>query len=565
MVIQDIRMKKTVLAILLVVMLISSVFADAQISGDIKSAIKFDFSDADAMTLKYGIRGTFASLTLDFNSLSLSKSGTKKPYVDISASAALKLETPGHSIDWASYSATIDNTNVTYLIRLNKFNLVADVAGKELVVDFLHNNIGSDWAKSPINSFTYTTELFKKEGDEHVPNPDAWSPDCSGEEPFSYNIKLLNERVVEFKVIPGFTLTWNKWSVGMSFDLLFGSAKKQDYNLLSIGVATPEFIFADERANFSSNLEVYYAHDVNDVKATRDVIVGGSAKAGYKDSTFDFKVATDYGFTIETDSEISENNGIELDGLDVATSLGAWIAEANVYYTTKSPLIALRTDVFESKITEPFYECLIPIKDVLSAGISFDLHKMSTPVPLNVSATLWDALYSKEERFDLYDLVTKGTEGAIPPFEDFEMIQRYGRDLDIDAKTDAFEKQHITLLWVFGHRLLQTKEFGVGIELTYGKLRFGDVASWTVDSKYLWDKAYIEYKPEEYRAYGAIQVGKTFADDSDMEFAAIAGISSDKVVEIATVGAEFRYNAFSFEAEGFSMTKDFTVYCKVEF
>ena len=156
------RMKKTVLAVLLAVMLIASVFADAQISGDIKSAIKFDFSDADAMTLKYGIRGTFASLTLDFNSLSLSKSGTKKPYVDISASAALKLETPGHSIDWASYSATIDNTNVTYLIRLNKFNLVADVAGKELVVDFLHNNIGSDWAKSPINSFTYTTELFKK-------------------------------------------------------------------------------------------------------------------------------------------------------------------------------------------------------------------------------------------------------------------------------------------------------------------------------------------------------------------------------------------------------------------
>ena len=137
------NMKKFIITAIITVVLIIPVFADSALSGHVQSQVVYDFSEPENQTLKYNIKGSLASFTVDFTNLSFSKKGEKKPYVDISASAALQFNVGDHDIEWATYAFAIGKTDVVGVIKISKFNLVADVAGKDLVVDFLPT-LGSD-------------------------------------------------------------------------------------------------------------------------------------------------------------------------------------------------------------------------------------------------------------------------------------------------------------------------------------------------------------------------------------------------------------------------------------
>ena len=87
-------MKKFIITAIITVVLIIPVFADSALSGHVQSQVVYDFSEPENQTLKYNIKGSLASFTVDFTNLSFNKKGEKKPYVDISASAADFLEEP---------------------------------------------------------------------------------------------------------------------------------------------------------------------------------------------------------------------------------------------------------------------------------------------------------------------------------------------------------------------------------------------------------------------------------------------------------------------------------------
>lgn len=553
------NMKKFIITAIIAVVLIIPVFADSALSGHVQSQVVYDFSEPENQTLKYNIKGSLASFTVDFTNLSFNKKGEKKPYVDISASAALQFNVGDHDIEWATYAFAIGQTDVVGVIKLNKFNLVADVAGKELVVDFLHNNVGGDWAKSPYTKFKYTTaDLVINDSPEL--NPDTWNVSNIQETAFSYN-NMIHEFA---RLRPGFTITYGGWSTGASFDLTFGG--ENEFGSFTLGTETPDYQFGDA-VSFKSALAIKFDLNNNPTQKTRQSLIGGSVKGGYKSGDFLFNIASDYGFRIDT---VENETEAELDGFDVSGTLQYSVANLGVYFTTRTPILGYKIERFGFSFTNPEVESLIEISNVLSAKLVLDFHNLSSPVPVTIYATALDVLYKQDDldRDLPYENAEQG-QGSTQfyPYVNFRALSRYGRDLDVEVSTDAFVNQHISQIWAFGRRLLQTKELGAGIEFTFDDLRFGDVVSWTIDTKMLWDKVFIEYDPEQFRAYAAAQFYKSFSDEDPMEFTAIAGISSDKIVEIATVGAEFRYKMSDYETESVfaDSCKDFTIYCKVEF
>lgn len=556
------KMKKVLLSAIILITLIVPVFAESALSGHVQSQIVYDFEEPENQTLKYMLKGSLASFTVDFTNLSFSKKGENKPYVDISASAALLFDIVNHDLEWATYEFTVGKTDLQGFVKLDKFNLVADVAGREMVVDFIHNNVGGDWAKSPYTKFKYTTaDLSIDDPDNpgsYILNPATWDSHNVEETGFTYNNKVHEEA----RKRPGFTVTYGGWSTGASFDLTFGGA--DEFGFFSFGTETPEYQFGDS-GYFQSALSVIFDVSKNSTQKTKERLIGGSVKGGFTSDEFTFNIASDYGFRIDTVENETEG---EFDGLDVFGLTQYSIASLGVYYTTKTPIIGHANEVYGLSFSTPNIDALVSINDVLSAKFELDFHNLSSPVPLTITALALDVLYKHDdpERDDPYSIVEEGLD-SFYHYANFKGISRYGRDLDIDVFTDAFEENHISRLWVFGHRLLQSKELGAGIEFTFDDLKFGDVVSWTIDTKMLWDKVFIEYDPEQFRAYAAAQFYKSFSDEDPMGFTAIAGISSDKIVEIATVGAEFRYKMSDYETESVlaDSCKDFTVYCKVLF
>ena len=554
-------MKKILLTTIIAMALIVPAFADPALSGHVQSQVVYDFSDPQNQTLKYNLRGSLASFTVNFSNLSFSKTGTNKPYVDISASAALQFNVGSHDVEWATYAFVIGKSDMVGIIKLNKFDLYADVAGRELKVDFLHNNIGGDWAKSPFTNYRYTTADLSIDD---VLNTRIWDSDYVKDAAFTYN-NMIREFA---RCQPGFTVTYGGWSTGASFDLTFGG--DNEFGSFTLGTETPDFVFGDGGFFRSALAARFDFIDSNDEppKKIGQSLVGGSVTGGYESDGFAFSVASDYGFRIDT---VVEDNATEFafDGIDVYGNIRASIADFGIYFTTSTPILGHRIERFGFSFTDPEIESLVTIDNVLSARLELDFHKLASPVPVIVSATLLDALYGHDdaERHDPYTTAETGIENYFIGYPDFTRISRYGRDLDVEVSTDAFADRHVSWLWAFGRRLLQTKEIGAGIEFTYGDVKFGDIVSWTIDTSMLWDKVFIEYAPEQFRTYAAAQFAKTFGNDDPLEFMAITGISSDKIVEIATVGAEFRYKMSDYETESVlaDSCKDFTIYCKVEF
>ena len=94
-----------------------------------------------------------------------------------------------------------------------------------------------------------------------------------------------------------------------------------------------------------------------------------------------------------------------------------------------------------------------------------------------------------------------------------------------------------------------------------------DTLEGRIDQNEFKDKFYVTYKVEDYTAYGLAIVAFPFENITDqISFGGIVGIETDTFIEIATVGAKFRYNLYTrFDDRVSDTVKDFTIYCKVEF
>lgn len=137
--------------------------------------------------------------------------------------------------------------------------------------------------------------------------------------------------------------------------------------------------------------------------------------------------------------------------------------------------------------------------------------------------------------------------------------------MDVDVETDAFADSHISKVHLFAHKLLQTVEVGAGIEFKFGNYTFGTEGSYDFTTGEIFDKLYAEYKSDGMSFYSIAMMFMNDDDPYSFNIGSVVGISSDSIIDIATVGAEFRWDLYAYESTRLSNYRDFTVYCKVEF
>lgn len=545
------HMKKTLLALVLLIVLSASLFADVELTGYVSAQYKFNFKEGEPMSHYYGLEGSVAGFSIEFKELSLNKKGEKKPYAEIGVSVALSFDISGGAISWASYGFNIPAAALKGAILFHKFNIVGDLLGDEYVIDLIHNEIGADWAKSIHGNYYYTT-YYGDTSEGVLPYLDFSFPSTTA-------ITYSNDISVTARKYPGVTVKWRNWTAGVSLN---GEGQEWGRSTdVTFGVISPDFKFADSQANIQFALGSIFNFSDSEY-----AVLGGSVKTGWNTDKLKVNIASDFGYTFAFFEEELSISDFEA---DASFSAEAGIVGFDFYFTTVTPLLGFEIPVISFFPTDTEITALISMDYYSDAKLSFDLHKLPTDsLPIIVSATAWDMFISRDDdlRTIPYEDVITGDHGLFSPYEDFAK-ERYGRDLDADLETDAFEEHHITKIHLFAHKLLQTIELGLGIEFKYGDFTFGTEGSYDLTKNELYDKLYAEYKTPDLRAY-AVGIMYMTADETYQDtfrLGSVAGLSSDTFIDIATVGAEFRWDLYGYESSRLSTPRDFTVYCKVEF
>ena len=549
-------MKKVLLVLVFFAFLSSVLFAETELSGSVTAEYLFDFEVEEGTAYSYGLEGTVVEFSVDFKDLSLSKKGRKKRHAEIGISVALGFDIYGGLFSWASYGFNISASDLKGAILLHTFNIVGELWGDEYVIDLLHNEVGADWAHSKLGKYAYSKYRGNPEEDIDVilHNLDFMFPKKTA---YTYT----NDIYTQARKYPGFTFKWRDWKVGLGFivdKLSWGNSLD-----MTLGFTSPEFISADSQFNVQFALGSYLNH--SDSKLYD---FGGSVKGGWTTDMIKVDFASDMGYDLAFYN--GKNTQSDFDA-DVSLSAEAWIAKLDFYFATRTPLLGyqLPNSLFSKEETE--INQLVAFKYYSDAKIEFDLHKLSTlPLPVVISATGRDMFVSRDSNLRTvpYELVITGGHGLFTPYSGFAK-ERYGRDLDVDAKIDSFsEDSNISEIRLFGHKLLQTIEIGAGIDFKFGNLETGAEGSYDFTKKEIYGMVYVDYDTTDITAYA---MAMTFMDAGSedilgsAEVGAITGLYSETFIDLAKVGVEFRWDIYDRYSSSLSSYRDLTIYCTVEF
>ena len=548
-------MKKLSL-ILVILMLVCSLLcaADVQLHGYITAMYKFEFMEGMPRSRSYGIEGSVFEFTVELNKLSLSRKGETKPYVDLGVSASLAFKVDGGLIYWGTYGYKIPGTALNGSLTINKLNIVGDFLEDEYVVDLIHNKIGGDWAKSGLSNYCYTKYTGDSKSEEDILHKLSFI--VAPETPMTYN-----NRIGEFaRYNPGVTVTWRDWSIGVGLngmDMDEGHATD-----MTFGITTPEFKFDDSQGSVKFALEA-----ITEKYLATSVEIGGSVKASWVRDRLNIALESDFSWSFMVRDGKYSDPSFDADMHFLAE---AGVVSLEFYFTTLTPLLGYRFNVTEVYPAETEMIDLVLMKYYSDARISFDFGKsQDKPVPIKVYATAYDMFVSRDDelRTGPYEEVITGDHGRFTPFEEF-VEKRYGRDLDFDFETDAFEEENISKIHIFAHKLLQTIQIGSSLEFKFDYLTLGIDGSYDFTKEEIFGKVSSEFSTQDIRVYAAGLV-LVFRDSPVIEkpviFGCVAGLSSDTFIDFATVGMEFRWDMFSAYSSAPSIFRDFTVYCTVDF
>ena len=552
-------MKKALLVLVFLVVLSSVLFAETELSGHVTAEYVFDFApDESILSYEYGLEGSVAEFSIDFTDLSLSRKGTKKRHAEIGISVALSFNMYGGAISWASYGFNIPAAALQGAVLFHKFNIVGELWGDQYIIDLLHNEVGADWAHSKLGKYVYSIYRGDPYADEEEKRQslDFRFPK---KEAFSY----VNEVYIMAPNYPGFTVNWRDWKVGSSF-----SGNKYSWgksHIMVLGVISPELVSADSQFKAQVALGSYI-----DLSTYVDLYNGGSVKCDWTTDKLNVSFASDLNYRFSFNN--GERTHSDFDA-DVALSAEAWIAKLNFYFATKTPLLGYQMSASPFSQTQSKINTLVSFDYYSDAKIEFDFHKLSSlSLPLVISATGRDMFVSRDSdlRTIPYERIINGIadDGVdFKPYTGFA-YERYGRDLDVDVKIDSFADSSITGIKLFGHKILQTIELGAGIDFKFGDLETGAEGSYDFTKTEIYGMVYADYDTVDVSVYGmAMMFMDASAEDcfSTAEIGAIAGISSETFIDLATVGMEFRWDLYDQFATRLSSYRDFTIYCTVEF
>ena len=550
-------MKKLALLMMLLVLACTMLSAaDVALHGYLSAQYKFDFSEGEDPSHSYGIEGSVFGVTIELNKLSLDRKGDNKPYVELALSATLSFKVDGGLIYWGSYGYSIPGTALKGNLLLSKFNLVGDFLGEEYVIDLIHNSIGGDWAKSTLSKYYYTKYNGDPDKEEDIPH--AISFLFPMETPMTFS-NYIGEYA---KYNPGITVTWKDWSLGIGFNGV--KLLQQDKHNMDItfGITTPEFKFDDNQGSVKFAMESLMLFFL-----TKSVNLGGSVKASWGRDRLKLALESDFGWTfIVADGEYEDVTH----DVDVHFLAEAGVASLEFYFTTLTPLLGYRLNVMNVYPSETENIDLVYLRYYSDARLTFDFHKgLEKEVPIKVYVTAYDMFISRFDdlRTDPFEQVVTGDHGRFTPFTGFAS-ERYGRDLDLDFETDAFAEHNISSVHIYAHKLLQTVQVGAKLKFRFGNLTLGTEGYYDFTEDEIFAKVTTEYITDDIRGY-AMALVLVVPDDEwivePVSFGCIAGLSSDTLVDFATVGMQFRWDMFDFYSSAPSIFRDFTVYCTVDF
>ena len=530
-------MKKFLVVLLIAVLAVGSLFAaDITVKGKVKAGIKFDFSTPEKGG--YDVDWTFNKVTISVDTGKGGVTGSEKPYAEVEAEISLQHEVDKQNEsyfkvgkDLLSYDIKLSELNLKAVIKLTK----AEIVTKSFTIDLLHQNVGANYATNVID-YSLADKNDKTESIQ-----------------YSYGLSGLTKK------IPGFTVHTYGYDVGFG---VWHKGGDEGYTNVITGVQTPEYKLSDELVARVA-LGVLYDTKLGDKK----VNFGGSVKFGYSTDNLKATVTSDMGYASGVEGKYVKDTK-EGFNFDVALATTIYPVDLDVYFAGQVAYKAPNAgnDGFDSVGT---------VDNLMSVKMAFNLDRLVKDIPLTVSIKAHNLLNNK----------LKANFESANPFialalllDEEELTDLFfARSIDVDVTTKAIPDTEVT---VYAHDLMNkyyTATIGAKVEnKSIENVTINAEGSYTLgsDEKFLLDSEQIEGGGKvalgvkvaniadifdayvkggvtfgtygiwnELREFGFVDGDYAVSDyNDDMRWGVACGVSTDKIVQNATLKAEFNWS-----------------------
>jgi len=490
---------KKILVVLTILVLVAG-FAFADVTGRVTAQYKFNFLNK---TAGYSTPNNLAvELTLDSQAGGFT--GEKYPYVKVEADAII-------TTDNAYDSATGEQVDEDYSDNLNwgwgmptfwsrvRIKTFA-IVGENWEVNLLKVAIGADYATDAIDS-----KIFAYGYDDQ--NTGAYTYRAPS---FSFSAPVNN--------VYGVTVTYDGYKVAFGYNNANFDAENQSTILIGAetkAIELGEGLTAQAAASFKALPTI----------PNRTKAAAASAKVAYEADEVKASVAVDAG-KISGDEKIS---------FDVAVNVKYAPVTFDFYYATKADAYGYRHLATSKSDYGAPVEKLLSMKAVVALG------DVVENVPVTLTATASNILNDSTANLD-------------------------GKNYSVSVNTTAIENLDLT---VYFKDMLKKADKGknqqkLGAKAVYTgieNVKLTGAVSYAFGGKVLDASVAAEYTAELYKVAGTVAIEKIA--DADVLFGGVASISSDALVEGATLKAEFAWDANALIKD--DETKAFTVSCAVKF
>ena len=551
---------KKFLVVLTILVLVAG-FAFADVTGKIAAQYKFDF--LGKKTLGYATPNNLAvELTLDSQAGGFT--GERYPYVQVEADAIIVTD---NSFDNASstpedtdYSSNLawswGSPSFSARIRVKTFKIV----GENWNIDLLKTSLAADYATDAVDSKRFAAYM----------DDDNYGAYTYVAPSFSYSAPAKN--------IYGVTVNYDGYKAAIGYNNPDLEAEKKGTLLLGAETKALEF---GEGTSAQAAVGFQSAKGVNSF--------GASAKFGYETEKLAVKVAGDFGFVgaydttatpedaelvlLETQKEVDEIEavaGVEWTNLlDSGLALptpdkpGLWIkhtAAVPAKHYDEATNFDVALNVKFAPVTFDFYygskadaygykhnassksAAGKPVEKLLSMKAVVALADVIENVPVTVTATASNILNDSTANLD-------------------------GKNYSVSVNTTAVQNLDLTVYFkdMLKKALLGKNQQKLGAKAVFTgieNIKLTGEVSYALGGKVLAVAASAEYTAEMFKA--SVSGALSHTDGADKaNLAAVAAISSDVLVEGATLKAELAWDAH--ELIKLYATKAFTVSCAVQF